>query len=471
MHARPRPTHLLLLVALALGAVSCRSGPPRVHKRHLAVLPMGTLRGSLSIADDGETYAFTERTADGQRVIANGVAGPVYPECSAPLFSPAARRLFYWTRDPARAGLTLVIDGTLLATDFTRPGTLVFSKDGLHWAVSGAVGVGGEQSVVVLADGRALGRYPDASPATWSPDGTHVAYLARGVAGDVALLVDDSVRRTFAPPAGTAGTLLATAPAATTQSVVRYLSDGNLFVLARDRDDWVALKNDTRLASYGTSRVTRTAVQITPDDAANRAATIVADSVVLAESAPVVAWWERLPGDEERWRVVRDGVPVDDTVCARFWESQPPAISADGRHLAYPCFGKTVFGQDEGFVVTGSTRHGPYRNVWGSRFSDDGARLAWAAADEGPLLPWSYYVDGRRYRLRFDQVWRPRFDPAARHIAWAAQRGPRPHLGIDDVELAAFDDVLWGPKWTAPATVSWVIRRGRKVSRLDAALP
>jgi hypothetical protein len=203
------------------------------------------------------------------------------------------------------------------------------------------------------------------------------------------------------------------------------------------------------------------------EDPAPGTAAIVPESVVVAEKAPVAVWWERLAAPTEQWRVVRDGAPVDGLVCGRFWRDQPPALSPDGRHVAYPCFTKDVFGRNEGYVVLDGRRFGPYRNVWGIRLSDDGEHVAYGAADDHPTRPWSFHVDARRLRLRFDEVWRPRLSPDGDRLAWAARRGDRPFVGLDDGIVAAFDDVLWGPRFSQGA-VSWVIRRGRKVTRLDA---
>ncbi len=459
-----------MALVLTLGGLGCRSDVPRVHKRHLAVLDADALRGTLAVADDGETVAFAERTPDGQRVVRNGAPGAPYPETSAPQFSPAARRLFYWARDPIRPGLLLIVEGVEVATEFARPGALVFSADGRHWAVTGPVGSGPARRIAVLADGRELGRSADASLVTFSPDGAHVAHLARSDDNTVALVVDGAVRRTFTSPAGGSGALLALTPTDAVQSVVRYLSDGSLLVLARDHDAWVLLRDDARLGTFGDSRVTHGNIRVTHDDSTATLTTIAADALAVADDAPVVAWWERPAGPDERWRVVRDGALVDGITCASPGDSQPPLLSPDGRHIAYACIEQSIFGQDARVVVDGS-RHGPYRQVWGLRFGDDGVRAAWGGADTAPHLRWTYYVNGRPYRLRFDEVWRPRLDAGGRHLAWQGRRGPRPQLGLDDGVLAAFDDVLWGPKFTAAGTAAWVIRRGRKVTRLDVTLP
>jgi hypothetical protein len=190
-------------------------------------------------------------------------------------------------------------------------------------------------------------------------------------------------------------------------------------------------------------------------------------TLTTAENAPVAAWWERLEGAEERWRVVVDGKPIDDVVCAKPWAIQPPELTADGHHVAYAC--AVTQPEERVFVVADGRRYEKHHDLWAYAWSDDGAHVAYGAYDEGAEGPWRYFVDGVAQGEGLSRVWRPRFEPGTDRLAWQRKRGEddRGEVGIGNVTLASFDDVLWGPGFLRPGTVTWVIRRGRRLVRLD----
>jgi hypothetical protein len=172
--------------------------------------------------------------------------------------------------------------------------------------------------------------------------------------------------------------------------------------------------------------------------------------------------------------MMREGAPLDDIVCDAFLGSQPPELGPDGRHVAYGCVRRAGEGvADEVFVVQDGLRHGPYGQVWGIALSDDGRRVAYGAWDGSEERGWGLYVDGVRRPGRFGAVWRPRLFPNGVHLAWQAQPvqdGPGV-LGVDHWQLAGFDAVVWGPEFDAEGRVAWVIRRGRRLVRIDVSLP
>jgi hypothetical protein len=181
----------------------------------------------------------------------------------------------------------------------------------------------------------------------------------------------------------------------------------------------------------------------------------------------VAAWWERLPGSEDRWRVVVNGKPADDVVCSDAWLKQPPELSADGHHVAYAC---AVREPEEGvFLCADRRRFGPYRDLYAYAWDDDGSHVAYGAKDESPERPWRFYVDGLPQSDGFSAVWRPRFEPGTTRLAWEGLPVPggRGVFGIGYRRIGTFDEVLWGPSFTRRGLVSWVVRRGRRLIRLD----
>ncbi len=462
------------LVVCTIGATACsRAHPPR--KTHLARLP--TSVGQIAIADDGRSYAYFERGESDGWVVENGVKGPTFPLSGLLTFAPVTHALFYFAgnpADPAGDGF-LIADGQRLGGQFAREGDMVFSPDGKRWATTGGTHPHrkGDQTepgpVIVFSDGKELGRYPDASLPAFSHDGKHLAYLVAGDDGAAKLLVDGAERATYGLPesgcsARTKPRVKGKNPEFWPQFQVRYLSDDSLLVMTRDREGWGIYRDATRIASFESSRV-----QAHPEGIAGcaSAAAIASWSLTAAEKAPVVAWFERLGGSEERWRVVVDGKPVDDVICAGAYLRQPPELSADGRHIAYAC---PAPGPDESFfVVADGQRYGPYRDVWAYVWSDDAAHLAYGGSTGLPPRPWRYYVDGQARSEEFAALWRPRFEPRTGRLAWEAELERRQNgwLGIDGRRIASFDEVVWGPEFFRRGTATWVIRRGRRLTRLD----
>jgi hypothetical protein len=66
-------------------------------------------------------------------------------------------------------------------------------------------------------------------------------------------------------------------------------------------------------------------------------------------------------------------------------------------------------------------------------------------------------------------VWRPLLGPGTGRLVWQrrGEEDERGVLGIDQRPIASFDDVVWGPRVLRPGMVTWVIRRGQRLIRLD----
>jgi hypothetical protein len=486
-----------LAVGLSIAPLAkCRLADLReVVKRTIARLPDTHVPGQIAVTDDGADVGYTDWTPDlAKQVVHDGRTGPVFEDVHRPWFRPRTRDVVYWGLDEKSDGtqVALWIGDRAAATvefggDFRFPTEpfVVFSRDGKRWAatvetVAQSVGEDeARESYVVLVDGTTTGHHAAVVGPAFSPDGRHVAWLAQDDAGASRLFVDGAVQRTYELPRvpcddavrrrGPLGTL--------PQYRVRYLADGSLLVLARDRRGWTVFRDDEPLAAYAVSRW-----EMTPpaDDRLRTAAQIDVSSLRVAESAPVAAWWERPSGPEDRWRVVRDGAPVDDVVCTR--SDYGPALSDDGRHVAYACeTGSPPHTQD--WVVHDGHRYGPYATVsgWAVSLSRDGAHVAYGAAARGE--PATVLVDGvPRYRSRQADgavLREVRLDPEGRHAVWLAavrvdDGSPVVQqelvVGIDGRSITRADAVPWGPTFTSSGGVSWVVNRGRALSRIDARL-
>ncbi len=365
---------------------------------------------------------------------------------------------------------TLYADGVDVPMPYTKPGMMDFSDVGGHWCTTGLEPGPAEDQpgpFRLFANGSEAGRHHDASFPAVSREG-HVAYLADDD-GRLVLLVDGAERQTFSAPTAPCAVKSAQAagsPQLPRHHIVRYLADGSLLIVARDADGWGVYHDETRWASYPVSNIDP------PDDDCKNTAVLAHGSIRRAEGAPVVAWLERLPGEAERWRVVRNGKPIDDFVCTAPWLRQPPELDAAGRHIAYACTAKNAQDQDQVFVVRDGVRYGPYPEVWGMALSENGAHVTYGAADGEQPRPWAIYVDGEKRTGRYASTWRPRVSDDGATVVWEAQDdvNGRGRLGINHRAIGSFDSILWGPEFERGDRVAWIIRRGRKLTRVSVSL-
>ncbi len=474
---------IMVLVGALLGA--CDRPPPVPRKVQLARLPAKVVPGSWSVSSDLVHTAFQVHGTDGIHIVRDGLREADWQTVSTRSFAPNTDRLFYWVRAPD--GTTaLVADGQVVPVGLSRHEYLVFDPSGAHWAVVAAAPVVAGQAadpdarIVVVADGTVRGRHRDASVPAWSHDGAHLAWVAvepaEGERSQMRLLVDGAVRHAADMTPGPCLPPVQTVPEGAglpADARALFLSDGRVVALLRDGDGWGVFRNGERLAHFDANVPVSSGgpVLTVESEACRTAATVVTGSLVVAADAPVVAWWERVAGSDDRWRVMIDGAPADDVTCVRPWEAQPPVLSSDGRSWAYPCFTRfDASGQDVDIVTRGG-RYGPHVEIYGVVLSDDGRRVGYGAtASAGG--DWTLYADGVAFPHHYYSIWRPRFDPSGRHLAWEGQhtRGGRGVVVLDGRDLASFDDLLDGPTFLAPDHVSWVVRRNRRLTRLTFPL-
>jgi hypothetical protein len=463
----------VLLAVLVVLVAACGHRPrARAHKRILTLLPLPWKRPSLNVAEDGEHVTYAVRDAGGFHVVTPAGPGPRYDEVSPPLFAPASNRVFYWGRRDHEGGhaYDVVTDTTSTPTPFVEPLALVPSKGGARWAALGSLDrePGGATDVpppvAVVVDGREMGRWIAATRPDFSPDGAHVAWIAREASGRALVVVDGAVVRWFdAPPAG------ADAPPFQKLAAARYLSDGRLVTLVPEHDGWVLERDGERLATYGHNLIPGTTLLLADP---TTPASMIAGSLVTAPKAPVAVWWERMAGQTEQWRVVRDGAPVDGIVCDHYWDTQPPVVTDDGAHVAYVCpmAAEVGFPLGRRYVVLDGRRFGLYVESWTLGLSADGSQVAYGAAETLPIMTWRVFANGVARSPSFELVWRPRLSPDATRVFWAAgpERGRR-SIGVDMRTIMHFDDILYGPEFPDGETAVWVIRRGRKITRVSVS--
>lgn len=474
------------LVLASIG-IACSSVPDVPRKTHLTRLPFEYVQGSLVASTDLQHFAYFVRDAEGVSAVRDGVRGPAFEDATMRSFAPGSSRLFYWAQVPGER--FLIADGQPVAVGTSRHLFLTFDGTGSRWAVvtgvpklAGAAYPDPERRITIIADGVEQGRWRDAAVPAFSRDGRHLAAIVEQGPADaprLELLVDGVAQASVPRGPGACLTphdLQVDGPRLPAWLRTMYLDDGRLVVLWRDGEGWAVVRDGQRLGGPFAVNIPAPddgpGFEVTAPECADAAA-IVSTSLVAAEKAPVVAWWERVAGSGGKWRVVRDGVPVDDVLCLEAWTDYPPLLTPDGKTVAYPCVSERTEGGGRRIdVVVGSRRIGPFGDVWSAALSDDGRHIAFAGIAVAVGGGWAVFVDGVAAPPRYRGVWRPRFDPTGRHVAWEGllDRSGRGALNLDGHDLARFDELVSGPSYEIPGHVSWVVRRARLLTRVSLPL-
>jgi hypothetical protein len=470
---------ILAVVAALLLASTCQRHPASPRKQTIARLPPKVLAGSVTVSRDLAHHAFLLEDEDGIRMIRDGVPSDAYQSATNRSYAPASALHAYWARTADGTSL-LVVGDQAVPIEYSRHEYVVFDSTGRHWAAVATPPGADGSTAAVLRDGRSSGPFADAGIPAWSPAGT-LAYLRATDAPDdarrVALVEDDRVVDEHPATAPSCTPALAEAlqgPTLPRLSAVRYLSDGRLLVIRPDADHWIVRRGDDTLATYDASAPTSPSsvgpFMLAEPGACQHGTLVAANSLAVADAAPVAAWWERTA--DANWRVVVDGRPVAGVRCLRPWHHQAPLLSHDGRTVAFPCVTKFDEHGEAIVVVRGSERYGPYPEVWGLALSDDGTRVAYGASDGSLEASFAIFANGVQQSDRGYATWRPRFDPSGAHLGWEVMRtakGPN-QLVLDGRALATFDDLLDGPLFDRPGEVAWLVRRKDRVVRLNFAL-
>jgi len=249
---------------------------------------------------------------------------------------------------------------------------------------------------------------------------------------------------------------------------VKYLSDGSLLVLTQDKSGWTVYRGEKTLGSYLHNVWGGGSLRIMTFSEQKEAAGILAFSLTAARDVPIAAWWERIAGKDDKWRVVKDGQPADNVLSTSFWDAQQPALSGDGMHVAYPAYVKPqAGGEDAIFVITDGNRLGPYKHVWGVKLASKGERLVYAGSDGAKDRAWTFYSDGKPLGSKYDAVWAPEICPDGSHVVWLGTREGRVYFALDGSEVASGEKKLWGPSLDRSGNLWAVLGDSVRAERVD----
>jgi len=480
--AGPSRRLLVLTVIAAAGAAAFLSfvryawrgqaaNAPQVRRSFFGRLPAGIKKRYVVFSADVARFAVAVKMGEETQVVTNDGAGPSFSDCGTPVFDPRGR-LFYWCVE-RRLGLdtvVLIADGQPLYTELAEFGGTEFSKDGSRWAYGGKLFVPDEvhaARLLVVIDGKEQVRYFDVTPPVFSPDSKHYAVISEDAEGRLHLEIDGVSVREIEESADPGLARISRTPGEVRLSHevrLEYLADGTLAMLVPDADGWGVYVGEQRLASYPRNYWNSPGHSVLHFGDPNRA--IKAASIVTAAEAAVLAWWERLEGNEERWRVVRNGEP-EAIECLVAWEHQEILLSRDGKHLAYGCI-QTGPSGDQTFFVYDGQKFGPYAGLWGATLSNDGRHFALLADDGGPRQRWRVVVDGQPRREGFDRAWPPVFSPDAKHVAWIGERSGRAVFYLDGHGIVSSDSVMHAPLFRPDGMLVWTGTRGERMTRVLA---
>jgi hypothetical protein len=468
----------LVVVAAACGRFMACGRKHSPKKEPIARLPTTMVPGSAVASDDVTHYAYLVEDTKGVRVIRDGVPGENFKSATNRSYLRNSHRHVYWARDFTGQPL-LIVDDTVIPIGYSKHEYVVSDPKAEHWAAVATL-PGEQKGTIILRDGQAIGPFADASVPAWSPTvAGELAYIRIAeepvVTKHTELVVDGKVVRSHT---GNPDTCIPAfgepqeGPELPRQTLVRFLTDGRLVSLMPDGSHWALRRDDEVLGTFDATAPTAPGsvgpLLLAGTDRCLNGSVIAADSVTAAEQTPVVAWWER-PANQSFWRVMIDGKPALSPNCLRPWPHQQPVLPPDGRLAAFPC---SVRFDDKGEavkIIHGLKQYGPYPEVWALALSDDGKHLAYGASDGSMDLAWAVYLDGVQRSERYYAIWRPKFDPSGQHLAWEAMRSPNgPNvLVLDGRTLSTFDDLLKGPIFDRPGEVGWVVRRGKRLARLN----
>jgi hypothetical protein len=467
-------TLTMLTISFLYSNLSFAAG---VERTDITTLPTGYVKGSLVLSSDGKHYAYVVGSAGAQRIVCDGIQSQEFESFQLLVFSPTDK-LFFWAMKDGNAILSA--DGRIITTSLTFGQAIVFSKDGAHWAAYGSVlpkqtgriiTLGG--SIAVFIDGIEVGRYTDISYPSFNPDGKHLAWLALDSQEKMFLIIDGKVSSPFEKPKVRCSFIfrpVIPGPNLLMQSSAQYMSDGQLVTLARDANGWTVSKAGKTVSSYGVVLWGGNGYPAhrLDFDGADTAATIHARSLVIAEEAPVTAWWDWPSGKGSSWRVVIDGKPADSIQSANPHPLEPPVLSRDGKRIAYT----TQIASGEGektnvYVIVDGAKSEAHARVFGIGFSDDAKHVAYAASDGND---WSYYMDGKQFANKYSSVYPPVLSVSGKHIVWEAIRDKSQILAVDGEEIGTTEEVLWGPRIEESGDASWVVREGTKVLKIVAKI-
>ncbi len=445
-----------------------------VESRLFFQLPENYKDSSLSFSEDAVCYAYVVEEEEGEMVVVDGTAGEIFHRCSRVEFAPLTNRPFYWILDSSK--ISIVANNQIIPTEFTNERPIWFSPNGERWAIVGYTNTKEEddqvQSIAVLVDGKEVGRYFDASDPTFSHDSKHCAFLTSNLISKN-LIVDGEAVYEFKPGQAERSMEMTTfvqGPNMNMLNKVKYLSNGTLAILTQGEDGWTVYLDMTPVRAYAQNIWGGGSYQVITFSDFESSASIFSYSLTAASDAPYAIWWERLEGDEDRWRIVKNGEPVDDILSVDYGSSRKPVISANGEHVGYPAFIASSTPEiSDMYAVIDGKKHGPYDIVWGMAFSKRGTVYTYAASQGEDALPWLYYKNGEPISEKYSSVYLPKITDDGKHIAWKAEKDEQKYLAVDGHNLEFEGEIVWGPNFIKKEAV-WITQVGNEVLRNSVKL-
>jgi hypothetical protein len=465
---------MFFVITVSMLLCASHSHATSIKRTEIATIPEGFVEGSIVLSSDGKHCGFVVESSGSQRIVCDGIESQEFEAVSKPIFSPNGK-LFFWARKNGR--IVLSADGQILPTSLAGGGSIVFGDDGARWAAFGAeqekqdgdkINAG---SIVMFVDGVEIGKYTDISYPDFSDDGTHYAFLTLDEDERMSLVIDGKVSTIFDKPEVDCSFIMRAwvrGPHVYFLSSVHYLKNGEIIALVRDANGWTVYKEGKALKSYPQNVWGGRGYSVMFFDGFDDAESIHGRSLVVAENAPVAAWWERPSGKDSLWRVVVDGKPVDSNTCQNIWSERLPVLSNDGKRIAYAADSAAAEDKKKDiFIYVDEEKYGPYANVWGIRFSDDAKHFAYAASD-GEM--WTYYLDGKPFTQKYSSVYPPVFSADGKHIAWKAVKDEKKVLAVNGEVVYTAGETVWGPDIQNSGVTSWIIREEDKVIKITIIL-
>jgi hypothetical protein len=499
---------LLVLAATAVipTLVDTRAGSagvqPALQETVLAQLDPGANLETLTY--DVRAYrhiAWVSGKKKAQRLVLDGVPGPVADEVFLPTFSPDGSRIAYagkrgkdwyvvldgrehgpyggrpshlqfspdsrrdaWAVHAGAAVLEFVIDGKVngpfepaLNSIYSMTPDLAFSPDSRRVAFRARMREGGKTVERIVVDGNTGPPFRFVGRPHFSPDSQHLAYWARQDGADrLQLMVDD---KPVAQSAKGSAEVLVGLDNILTDYGMPFAPDAARLAYVNERAmKYLPVIHGKELWPSGwmgrvvfTPDFTRWAVLLGDERA---------DSKVMGSIAQAFGGG-RTHRPIIHWRLVVDGVEKT----AGPAPTGPPVFSPDGGRLVYPAERAVVV---DGTPAPCDGRVGDESLV----FSPDGMRLAFAL-QEGKV--WRVLVDGKAGRSReklrvFRVAGRPSvisFTGDSRHFIYAYQHEGMARVAIDDAwESPPYDDIDGVLVFDSPTTVAFAARRGREILRV-----
>lgn len=438
-----------------------------------ADLPGNPERGSIVVSDDGAHWAYVEASDAGERVVDDREqSAAIYRRVRPPFFVTTTNKLAYWATTTQRRAV-VVVDGQEFPTPFPRPGMLVFSPNGEHWA---AVGWPGNprrpesRSAVMLLDGVEVGRYWDAGIPCFSPDSQHLSFLAIDPETRALSVVTDG-EATEVSPDPALDVKYKVGPNLSFQTDLEYASDGTLFTIYHDQRGWCVRSGDHVMAAYNISKF-NLEPSVTGSGAAHLGHIVYPSSLAVARDAPVAAWWAR-PQRNSPWMCCMSG---------REFKANDEVKPADDRLVISPN-GKRVARRYRHFEGKGEQRHqvgesvcvngemgAKYEWVESIQFSPSSGRLAYRARRAGAWRD-MYVIDGEAAGPDGQEVFLLTFSPDERHHAYASEHDGRSFVVCNGTEwLVPWPEILH-LSIDRERTVRVVARQGTQIITASGKAP